>query len=417
MAAAHRATDGAIFHGWHVVGAAFAVLFLAYGLQFSYGVFVTSMASDLGWSRAQTALPYSIYVFLYSVLSAVTGRATDRFGPRIVIRTGAVLLGLGWGLSALIAKPWHLNVTLGLVAALGMSVAWVPCNATVARWFTRRRGTAVAIASTGASLGNFIVPALVAALIPYWGWRMTLGVLATLSALCIFIVARYMVRDPEALGLWPDGDQVSPPHAELTGGQTVRELLWTESFMLIIGIYFLSWLVVFVPFVHAPAYAQDLGLSTLMSASILSAIGLGGMVGRLSSGVVSDALGRCPTLLVICAMQAAGSVLFARADGTLSLWFAALVFGISYGGGVTVLPPLCGDLFGRAHVASVVGAIFAIAGSPAAFGPYLAGWLYDTTGGYGGAFLWAAALNVLAFLLTGVLAWRLRSRRGVAGIA
>ena len=220
MAAAHRATDGAIFHGWHVVGAAFAVLFLAYGLQFSYGVFVTSMASDLGWSRAQTALPYSIYVFLYSVLSAVTGRATDRFGPRIVIRTGAVLLGLGWGLSALIAKPWHLNVTLGLVAALGMSVAWVPCNATVARWFTRRRGTAVAIASTGASFGNFIVPALVAALIPYWGWRMILGVLATLSALCIFIVARYMVRDPEALGLWPDGDQVSPPHAELTGGQT-----------------------------------------------------------------------------------------------------------------------------------------------------------------------------------------------------
>jgi len=68
--------DGGLFRGWQVVGAAFSVLFLSYGLQFSYGVFVSGMAADLGWSRAQTALPYSIYVFVYSVLSAATGRAT-----------------------------------------------------------------------------------------------------------------------------------------------------------------------------------------------------------------------------------------------------------------------------------------------------------------------------------------------------
>lgn len=111
------------FHGWYVVAAAFTILFLAYGLQFSYGVFATGMAEELGWSRAETALPYSIYVFLYSVLSAVTGFATDRFGPRRVITTGALLLGAGWGMSALVHTPWQLNLTLGLVAAFGMSVA------------------------------------------------------------------------------------------------------------------------------------------------------------------------------------------------------------------------------------------------------------------------------------------------------
>lgn len=403
-----------LFHGWTIVAAAFTVLFLAYGLQFSYGVFIAGMAGDLGWTRAETALPYSIYVFLYSVLSAVTGQATDRFGPRVVISVGAVLLGLGWGMSALVQQPWQLNVTLGLVAAFGMSVAWVPCNATVARWFTRRRGTAVSIASTGASLGNFIVPAVVAVFVQAYGWRATLAALAVGSAFAILVVARFMVRDPESMGLWPDGDVTPPPAATLTGGYRVRELWGHEAFLFINAIYFLTWLVVFVPFVHAPAYARDLGLSALEGASILSAIGIGGVVGRLSSGTVSDRCGRFPTLLVMCGLQALGFGLFALAEDVAALWFAAIVFGVSYGGGVALLPPLCGDLFGRAHVASVVGTIFALAGSPAAVGPYLAGWLYDTTGGYTSAFAVSAGLNVAALALTAVFAIRQRAAHRVS---
>lgn len=397
-----------MFRGWWVVASAFAVLFLAYGLQFSYGVFVPGLAAELGWSRAETAAPYSIYVFLYSALSAATGRATDRFGPRRVISLGALLLGLGWGASALVERPWQLNLSLGLVAALGMSVAWVPCNATVARWFTRRRGTAVAVASSGASLGNFIVPALAALLVGLWGWRATLGVIAIASAVLMLWAARWMIRDPESVGLWPDGDRHPPAAATLSAGMSFAEARRTSAFWLVIAIYFFTWLVIFVPFVHAPAYAQDLGLGGVAAASVLSAIGIGGVIGRLSSGVVSDRVGRMPSLLAIFALQALSFVQFVLAGDLAALWLAALVFGFSYGGGVALLPPLCGDLFGRAHVAAVVGAIFAIAGAPAAVGPYVVGWFYDLSGTYHGAFLAAAALNVLSFALTLVLAWRMR---------
>jgi len=395
--------DGGLFRGWGVVAAAFAVMFLSYGLQFSYGIFVSGMAAELGWSRAQTALPYSIYVFVYSALSAATGRATDHFGPRPVIATGSLLLGSGWGASALVRQPWQLDLTLGVVAALGMSVAWVPCNATVSRWFTRRRGTAVAIASSGGSFGNLIVPTVAAVLVTWWSWRMALAAVALFSAAFMLLAARYMIRDPESVGLWPDGERPTLSASVALSGQRLDEVCWTAPFLLLIAIYLLTWVPVFVPFVHAAAYAEDLGLSKLAAGSVISAIGIGGVVGRLSSGIVSDRIGRLPSLLGVFALQVLAFVAFAAARGIGVLWFAAVMFGFSYGGGVALLPALCGDLFGRAHVAAIVGVIFAVAASPAAIGPYVAGWLFDVTGNYGAAFLCSAALNAGALALTWVL--------------
>ncbi len=400
-----------LFYGWFVVGAAFAVLFLAYGIQFSYGVFVTGMAAELGWSRAETALPYSIYVFIYSALSAATGRATDRFGPRQVIMLGSVLLGLGWGASAWVQQPWHLSLTMGCIAALGMSVAWVPCNATVARWFTRRRGTAVSIASSGASLGNLVVPPAAGLLMLHWGWRTALLVVALTSAVTMLLAARFMVRDPESMGLHPDGDSADNVAAAPAVGKLppLTTLYRGPPFVLLVIVYFTTWLVVFVPFVHIVAFGEDRGLGTGLASSLLSAIGFGGVLGRLSAGVVSDRIGRFPALYITLALQVLAFGTLPYAYDLAVLWAAAFSFGLSYGGGVALLPALCGDLFGRTRVASVVGVIFAVAGAPAALGPYFAGWLYDTTGNYDSAFLIAAALNLLALGLSFVLA----TRRGV----
>ena len=89
---------------------------------------------------------------------------------------------------------------------------------------------------------------------------------------------------------------------------------------------------------------------------------------------------------------------------------AAALFGFAYGGGVTALAPLCSVVYGRAHVASIVGAIFALTALPSAAGPWVAGWLYDATGGYGPALWFAAGLNVVALLLTLVLSRRVRRR-------
>ena len=123
------------YYGWVVAWTAFGVLSITYGIQFSFGVLLPSIVEDLGVSRTAASLCFSVYVFVYSALSSVSGSVTDRRGPRIVLVSGAVLLGTGYLLSALSQQLWQLLVALGLIAGMGMSASFVPCNATVVRWF------------------------------------------------------------------------------------------------------------------------------------------------------------------------------------------------------------------------------------------------------------------------------------------
>ncbi len=394
-----------VFFGWVVVAAAFSVLFVAYGIQFSFGVLVKAITDDLGWSRSRLILPYAVYVFVYSALSSVAGLATDRFGPRRVVLVGGLMLGLGWASFGAARELWQVYLTLGLVGGIGMSAAWVPCNATVVRWFVRRRGLAVGIASSGGSAGNLVAPPLVALLVEAVGWRTALAVLGAVAGTVLVVASRFFVRDPEQLGLRPDGDavpvgDVAPPAGPaLTLGEARR----TGSFWVVFGIFAATWLVVFVPFVHAVPLARDLGAGSVVSSLVLSAIGVGGVVGRLGVGPFSDRVGRRQALAAMLALQIVSYVLFALAGSPGWLFPAAVLFGFSYGGAVTCFPALVGDVFGRAHAGSIVGTLFAASGSLGAFGPFLAAWLYDTTSSYKVAFAVSALCNVVALGLVAVL--------------
>ena len=400
------ATPGG-FYGWRVVGAAFVVLMIGYGLQFSFGVFVTEITKDQGWSRAELVLPYAVYVALYSMLSSVSGWATDRFGPRQVVAVGAVLLGLGWTGFGLAQELWQVYVSLGIVAAIGMSAVWVPCNATVVRWFVRRRGLAVGVTSAGGSVGNLLAPPAAAALVGLIGWRTTLPVMAVVGTVILIGCSRFLVRDPEQLGQHPDGAD-HPPVATTTSigdadSYTLGDARRTGTFWCLTGLFALTWLAVFVPFAHLAAFARDLGSSSFTASLMLSAIGLGGITGRLTTGSLSDRIGRRPSLAIMLALQIVAFAAFAAAHGLLLLFPAAVLFGFSYGGSVTLFPALVGDQFGRLYAGAIVGTIFASAGALAAVGPFLAAALYDATDSYRLAFALGALANGASLLLVALL--------------
>jgi MFS family permease len=256
------------------------------------------------------------------------------------------------------------------------------------------RGLALSITSSGASFGMFLFPPIVTMLIASYGWRGTYALLGVLAIVVFGAGASFIVRDPEEIGLHPDGltpEEVSIADATLeivvTDNWTLAEARETKAFWTMNAIFTLTWLVVFMPMVHIVPFAVDIGLTPFLAAMTISVIGVGGFAGRLVMGPISDRLGRLSTLGVCLLLQA----------------MSFLVFGFSYGGVTSLFPALVGDFFGRIAIGAIVGFIFAIAGSAAAFGPLIAGYLYDATRSYNLAFLLSATLNLAALLLLFVL--------------
>src|ERR1041384_5942328 len=111
---------------------------------------------------------------------------------------------------AFVTQLWQPYVIYAGLAALGMSAAYVPCNATVVRWFVARRGLAVGLAMCGASAGTFVIPVVAQTLVGSVGWRAAYVIFGVALALTLLTVSPLMRRDPESLGLLPDGGTYPP---------------------------------------------------------------------------------------------------------------------------------------------------------------------------------------------------------------
>jgi MFS family permease len=227
------------------------------------------------------------------------------------------------------------------------------------------------------------------------GWRAAYVIFGVGVFVILNIVALAMRRDPESLGLGPDGEQ-----AVVADGSDdpwpLSRAARTPTFWLLWAAFSATWIPVFIPLVHLVRYARDLGFTPLIAASLVSALGVGAVIGRLLMGIVSDRLGRRPTVALSMAMQAAAFVAFVIVRELGALYATALVFGYSYGAVSTLFTALISDVFGRARAGTLVGVLFAMAGSMAGAGPLIAGALHDATGSYTPAFAISAALNVLA---------------------
>jgi len=393
------------FYGWIVVAAAFLALASAYSLHFSFGVFAPGIAAEVGLGKAAASAPFSVYIAVYSVLSFITGPLTDRLGPRPVVLIGGVLLAVAYVLLSQATTLSEIYLSLGLLGGFGMSATFIPLNATVVKWFVRQRGLALAIAGTGGTAAVMVGPPLAAALIALIGWRGGMLALGVGCGLMVVLSSMLLVRDPEAMGLSPDGD--APQHAGEPTSPMADEGAWnlsearkTGAFWLILSAFFLAWAGLFFPVAHIPFMLADRGMDSITAASLFTAMGLGTLFGRWVTGWLWDRIGRQSSLVACFGALSLGFVLVGLPASLGILYAGACLFGLGMGSSVTIFPAFLAAVFGRAHVGAIAGFIFSISGTAAALGPYGGGMIRESTGSYVSAFATFAIMSALALVLT-----------------
>ena len=403
-----KAPEKRIFYGWIITGIVFLNLAMAYGAQYSFGVFFPSLIEEFGWNRQSLSGAFSLYTFIYSTLGFFLGRLTDRLGPRLILIGGSLCLGLGIALISQISAPWHLYVVYGLFASWGMSATYVTASPIVVKWFIIKRGLAVGLAQSGLGIGIIFIPPLVSALILHFGWRFACAALGASVFVVLFAMSFLLIGHPEIIGQLPDGrknssspNQRDDPREALPKEEiwTVGEAIHTRSFWVLTAAFFCTWLFVFLPLVHLVIFALDIGLSRESSLIALSFLGAASAFGRLVMGAISDRIGRKTALGLSISLQAFSWFwILGTRSGWMLILFAG-VFGLSYGGVAAIFPAIVGDYFGRLKAASVIGAIFTLSGVAAAIGPIVGGYAYDLTHSYRMAFILGALTNLLALIL------------------
>jgi MFS family permease len=396
-------TNRSLFYGWWIVAAFSVTTFMSTGVRHAVGPFLKPIVADLGIDRASFSIVIALSLFLYGVFMPLAGMALDRFSVRVVTSAGTILLVLSLVLTAMVRNFWEFAAVYGVLVPLGLAgTGPVIASGVVARWFNKRRGTALSVLGSASMTGmSLLVPAITWLIISR-GWRMTYVVIGAVILVVVMPLCLWVFRDsPESIGLMADGAPVKP--GATTGPierVTAREALQTLAFWQLACSFFTCGFSMSLLSAHGIPMLTDHGYSPMFASWAMGVLGGSSIGFTVMLGALSDRFGRRPVLATIYA----GRVLifmgfFLIRDNPVALLAVAVVGGITMAGTGSMTSALTADIYGRFSVSSVFGLIFLVHQTGSALGSSLAGVLFETTGGYGAAYAVACALLVGASIL------------------
>jgi OFA family oxalate/formate antiporter-like MFS transporter len=402
------------FYGWVVVAAAFCVALVAYGVQYSFGIFIDPLTEDFGWSATLVTGAASLFMFSRGALAIFTGWVTDRYGPRIIVAIGGLFLGLGLILTSRSSTAWQLYLFYGLMGGFGLSVAYAPLMATVSRWFVSKRGLAIGIVAAGIGAGTAVMSLLASHLVATYAWRLSYIIIGLLALIIIIPGAFLLRRSPEEKGLLPLGKaeatagdkenlNIAKKEGSLTSesaGFSLKDAARTRAFWLLLTIIIFWSICVQMVMINIVYHAiKGLGILEGVAATFLSVIGISSIIGRPVMGAVSDRLGGKRTLVICLILQALAMFWLLRATDIWMLYLFAAVFGFAYGGCVPLLPVIAGEIFKLKAIGAIVGVQMLGVAIGGAIGPILGGYVFDVTGSYYLAFMVGGICTIVTLIL------------------
>jgi MFS family permease len=397
-----------IFYGWVVTATFFVIGTAVWGIRFSYGVFFKSIESEFDLSRAATSSIFSAHMALGVLVAIAGGWALDRFGPKIVILTTGLLAALSLLLTSQTSTMWHLFITYSVLLAMGGSATYVVIISTVSRWFDRKRGLALGIASSGMGLGTVVMAPLATSLISHFDWRTTYLIMGIICLVIVIPLSFLLKGEPREIGLLPDGAKTTPeepPNQRTTKipdtsvNYTLPQALKTWSLWLIMIIFLCIALCFFLVTTHLVPRATDAGVSGADAAVVLSVQGIMLVVGRIAMGIVSDKIGTKKTVITCIMLEVAVMLWLVWSHELWMFYLFAVVFGFGYGGTGPSIATIAGKTFGLRNFGKIMGILEIGFGVGAAIGPAAGGLIFDVTNSYSIAFLMGAGIMLLATVL------------------
>jgi MFS family permease len=322
------------------------------------------------------------------------GALSDRYGTRVVVSIGAVLLGLALVLTSRVQSLLLFQLTYGILVGLAASTFFAPMIALTTGWFDKQRSLAVSLVSAGMGVAPMTISPLARWLITTYDWRTAMLVIGIL-AWVLLIPAAMLVRQPPAASAAGPQASAAPDRSIAT----VAEALRSRQFIVLAVVFFLCCAAHSGPIFHMVSYAMACGIAPMAAVTIYSVEGLAGLGGRLVFGVAGDRYGAKRVLIVGLLIQALaiGSYPFVRELG--EFYFMAVIFGTAYGGVMPLYAVLARDYFSQSIMGTVFGAATMLSSLGMSAGPVVGGWIFDTYGGYSWLFFASLGLAVGAMAI------------------
>jgi MFS family permease len=386
---------------WVIVACGALMTCVGIGAMFSLAIYLQPMSVDTGWSRTGISTAMTLDFLVMGAAGFGWGAASDRFGPRIVVLCGAVLLGLGLALASHATSLLQFQLTYGVMVGLAGGAFFAPMIAAATDWFEDNRSLAVSLVSAGMGVAPMTISPLAGWLISSYDWRtamMTIGILAWV----LLIPAALLVRRPFAKA----STASNPVAAVSEGSASALEAFRSPQFVVLAATFFLCCAAHSGPIFHMVSYAIGCGIAPLAAVSIYSVEGLSGLGGRVLLGLLADRLGAKRALIGGLLVQAAAIASYLMVNRLGEFYTLSVVFGAAYGGVMPLYAVLARESFGQRIMGTVFGAMTMVSSIGMAFGPWAGGTIFDAYNSYAWLFIGASSLALGAVAVCMVFAAR-----------
>ncbi len=379
---------------------------LCLGSIYAWSVFASSMAEHFSSILGKNVTSGDLAI-VYTIANAVSpitmisgGAVNDRLGPKKVIALGGIMFGGGMIISGFASSVSFLIVSYGLIAGLGLGMAYGATISTSVKYFPDKRGLIGGITTAVYGMSSVILPPVVTVIVNRWDATLAFKVVGAVFLVIILISTCFLEQCPQ--GYVPTG--YNPPAAqEGTADMDWKAMIKTPIFYVMLLLLTSGAFSGMMVISQASAMAQGMvGMTAIAASAAVSILALFNALGRIAAGYISDKIGRINTLMTACILCIAGMfcLYFSRTGQQMMFYIGICIVGVSFGSFMGVYPGFTADQFGVRNNSVNYGIMFigfALAGY---FGPQIMRGVYASTGVYQNAFLIACGLNIIGIILT-----------------